>query len=187
MRRPAHIRPLATAAATCLATAALVAAPASSAQAWVSEGCKMGTRNVTYQSSQPTAYATAVSASVTSWNNSTSVLTLSKVSSGGKIAVVVGGYGSTGWDGLTSYQCTIGYFDGQVLARINRTYTDSYSTNKRRSVITHELGHSIGLAHNNARACDVMAVMYYETQGRYDSCNVYTPRADDITGINALY
>jgi hypothetical protein len=64
---------------------------------------------------------------------------------------------------------------------INTYYTDSYSSQKRKGVITHELGHALGLSHEN-RLGPGGSVMY-DNDGR----TVYSPTQDDINGVNAIY
>jgi hypothetical protein len=69
----------------------------------------------------------------------------------------------------------------------NKYYADSYTTTKRKSVWTHELGHAWGLAHWNKSACADVTIMQYDTYTRYDVCGKSTPQSDDIAGVNAIY
>jgi hypothetical protein len=94
--------------------------------------------------------------------------------------------GNTGYDGITYYSCSGGYFQNGVQSQLNSYYTASYSTNERISVTTHEFGHALGLAHNNPSLCNGVPVMYYSTD-RYTVCGIYTPQQDDINGINHIY
>lgn len=85
------------------------------------------------------------------------------------------------WDGLCSITVqgtTIIYAD----VTINKYYTDSYSTNKKRSVTCHELGHAVGLGDSSGAV-----VMNGWTSYRYDTYGIYTPQQDDIDGVNAMY
>jgi hypothetical protein len=95
--------------------------------------------------------------------------------------------GNTGYDGITYYSCSSGYFTNGVRVQVNSYYTAGYSTNERVSVTTHEFGHALGLAHNNPSTCSGRPVMYYATPGRYTQCGIYTPQTDDINGINHIY
>lgn len=87
------------------------------------------------------------------------------------------------WDGLAyiSDDDGDGFYD-YASAFVNRYYTDDYELNKRRSVMGHELGHMLGLAHETGAV-----LMNGYTSQRYDTYGVYTPQTDDVNGINALY
>jgi len=88
---------------------------------------------------------------------------------------------SVPWDGLTQWRVTSdGYFT-QVRAYLNYYFTQDYDAGTIQGVATHEFGHSVGLAHSPG--CVVMTPY---TQTRFN-CNVTTPTADDVNGINAIY
>lgn len=87
---------------------------------------------------------------------------------------------SVGWDGLTTTTHS-GSSISSSLAKLNWTYTASYSTLKRQGLAVHELGHVLGL--NHTAGC---VVMVDNTPAR-ENCGVHTPKADDINGVNAMY
>ena len=60
-----------------------------------------------------------------------------------------GSYGNTGWDGLTTLDCVDGTLIKSSYSQINRTYADSYSDDNKHKVACHELGHAVGLWHND--------------------------------------
>jgi hypothetical protein len=72
---------------------------------------------------------------------------------------------------------------------LNTFYAGGYASAKRESVIVHEVGHWLGLAHvgDATTACANVAVMHPTTDRRWDACQVNAPKADDINGVNALY
>lgn len=85
------------------------------------------------------------------------------------------------WDG----KCKIGYTGSRIdwaTCMLNMYYTDDHAANKRRSVSGNELGHSLGLNHE-----DAAVLMNPYTSSRYDKYGVYTPQEDDINGVNAMY
>lgn len=82
------------------------------------------------------------------------------------------GMTSTYYDPDTNY---VGYF----YARLNAGNPDMTKSNVARSVANHELGHPMGLRDNNFSG----AIM---DQARNRTV-IYTPQADDISGINYIY
>jgi hypothetical protein len=82
---------------------------------------------------------------------------------------------SPGESGPTYTACAI-YLDADDL--------DPWSSNKRRSVIGHEFGHCLGLAHPaEATAC----LMEAYTDLRYDTYGIYTPQQRDVNFVNQIY
>jgi hypothetical protein len=90
------------------------------------------------------------------------------------------------WDGLTSITLIpfTNYF-ATVDVFINDYYTQNYSSNQRKSVISHEMGHAFGLAHSSGAV-----VMNGATNGfnsRWGTYGICTPQTDDVSGVNAIY
>jgi len=52
------------------------------------------------------------------------------------------------------------------------------------AVGVHEIGHSIGVAHNPSTSCigSAAGLMYPDAIGKYNSCGWTTPTADDVNG-----
>jgi len=85
------------------------------------------------------------------------------------------------WSGLTNGTTYWPYWHNCDIS-LNEYYLDDYVSNKRRSVIGHELGHSLGLAHVNGPK--LMNDWDWE---RYDYYSICTPQADDEDGVQAIY
>jgi hypothetical protein len=141
------------------------------------------------------SYSSVASSSVSAWNSAGTPVTITQVSSGANIGVADGNFGNVEFDGITQDgngnappACGgSGFWAGGVFTWWNRYFTNSYSTAKRKSVMVHELGHALGLAHNQAYTCANMPIMKYDTATRYDTCGITTPNTDDINGVTGLY
>lgn len=96
-----------------------------------------------------------------------------------EIAGFAGFYGNTGWDGITSLDCMTGNIIGASQSGINRTYADSYSTDNKKKVACHELGHQFGLSHDDSASDTCMTTS--ATNG------VSHPGDHDIEMLDAIY
>lgn len=110
------------------------------------------------------------------------------------IQVCNGSYGSNGWLGYTNVWLS-GGFIVQATVRMNDTYfnQDRYDTRAFRvATLCHELGHTIGLAHNNAVRSDknTGSCMDYSNDpdggGRYGESNL-APGEVDFDGLDKIY
>ena len=87
------------------------------------------------------------------------------------------------WEGKTFPTGTTGSYYDIVDIKLNDYYLDDYASNKKRSVIGHELGHSLGLDEENDEDC----IMIRYTSIRYDKKGIYKPQTDDEFDVNAIY
>jgi Matrixin. len=173
----------------------LAIAPAQASNAYVFIGCKMTNPVILWKdATSSTAYRAVAVNAMNAWGTLTHV-GFSVVTSGSNLTVASGNFGPTGFDGIMKSGTSLyppgcsstGNWTSTAFAWLNTQYTDAYTAQKRQSVFSHEIGHALGLDHENDGGCNTMAVMYYTTSGRYDSCSIYGPKLDDITGVNLLY
>ena len=110
------------------------------------------------------------------------------------IQVCNGTYGNTGWLGY-AYVWTQGSFIVQATVKLNDTYFSQARYNNsawRSSVLCQELGHTIGLAHNNTNRSDTNtgSCMDYSNDpdggGTYGKSNL-KPGTVDFAGLNIIY
>ncbi len=90
------------------------------------------------------------------------------------------------WDGLAVDTDTMSYmgtnFFLQVDAFLNDAFTSGYSDSARLGVASHEVGHTIGLHHDNS----VCQVMIGDTPSR-NSCSSFTPNSTDANCAAVIY
>lgn len=110
------------------------------------------------------------------------------------IQVCSGSYGSNGWLGYANVW-TSGGFIVKATVRLNDSYFGSAKYNNfawRSSVFCQELGHTLGLAHNNTNRSDANtgSCMDYSNDpdggGAYGASNL-APGSVDFTGLNIIY
>lgn len=176
--------------AVTLASASMTFLGAQSAAAYTKLGCKFNASGNSLRWQDDTTrvgYATPAQEAVTAWNSTSTQFNLAKVTSKANIDVTDGNAGNTGYDGLTTWDCSGGYFTATVHSMVNRYYADDYSGDARKSVLVHELGHALSLSDlQSPSSCSSMSIMYYSSD-RYFDCNLSVPQQDDINGVNAQY
>lgn len=148
-----------------------------------------GKRQIKFLASDLTGYTTLSPNSAGRWNSAASTMSFVAASTNYAVYASESNFGATGYDGIT-YPGDCGT-DGLTVpitqAWGNTYYMGSYTNGKRYSVMVHELGHALGLAHNEEHGnCTVVQIMY-SSSSRYDNCGIEYPKSDDIAGVNSLY
>ena len=153
-------------------------------------GCKWPTVNINVSyTALDSKHLTAYNGAKADWDSNT-ILVLGS-GSPTNVQVTSSNYGNTGWSGIADGSTTCppaGQYGGGKQIRINKYYTDSFSANLLKSTITHELGHSFGLAHSgdDKTPCNSVVIMNHYG-GRHQDCAVWTTQIDDRNGINFNY
>lgn len=149
--------------------------------------CKWTTGSLLYKSSNLTATDTTDwNLVIPNWNDVPSGATLSKFSGSTNIVYYSVNNPNVSWDGLTSYTCNgSGNFVSPVNIYINDHFTNGYGREERQSVIAHETGHSLGLAHTTGAT--LMNGFTCGTGSRWCTYSIFVPVLDDINGVQNLY
>lgn len=185
--------------AAVLAITASVGLPQQRADAWNSIGCKWGTTAVTYYAASPLLSAPIWNTAKNRWAGLQATLTYS--ASSPKINATNENRGNTVvWTGAMRKKNTVEsaatcpaatglWAAGTVEVVINWSYATAlgYTTAQFQGLATHEMGHALGLDHNNTKSGGVpVAVMFAYDNTRFAN-GIYSPKTDDKAGINALY
>lgn len=181
MKHHVFARRVSGGAAAILVAAALCIAPAASAQAYTTSGCKWSSGNLTIRNITAGVYSTASSAAILSWNNLTDVTLTASGSSPFVVTTYNAADGLAGKTTLTTVSNIFGCKTTGANSAGNTTTMASYSAGKKRFAYAHELGHALGLNHAGNATIMAPAASWYDTYLN----NV--PTADDIAGVNSLY
>lgn len=95
--------------------------------------------------------------------------------------------GANGYTGYTSYSYGSTGCNGwgrlsSVSSKLNPYYTNNEGVQEVQSTAAHELGHALGLGHTSDQG-----TLMYPNEYRYINRGVYTPQADDRSGISYIY
>jgi hypothetical protein len=149
-------------------------------------GCKWPSAAIFFKNNFSGAYLTQGNDATQNWSNAT-VISLFQVTSNPDFTQINGNYGSTGWEGLTSWSCSGGIMVKGALIQINEFYANAHPPNKKQALIAHELGHVVGLAHRTTSTCSNRSLMFPTVNGIFDVCGIYTVQPDDAAGTDTLY
>jgi predicted Zn-dependent protease len=148
-----------------------------------------------------TQYSNAAASAIQAWNSASTQFNMAKVSSGANIRVANGNLGAVFMgsellgvtlntsmkDPTLSCKGNDQRWDTTIVTWLNTYYMDSATTNKRKAIYVHEIGHALGLAHTKDKGCDV-SIMDINIDAKYDDCGHYSsPQPEDVAAANYLY
>lgn len=169
------------------ALSGLITNPAS---AWVAIGCKYAGTNPTIQYSfnqVTTAYQNHTHAAAGNWNASTAAGTFTTAASANDVIVSDGAYAGSWWAQVAWTGCNPVWGSNTTWLSYDTTDMSSLTTNQKRIVGTHELGHSLGLGDLGPRSlCAATPEVMYQGSGKF-GCVGTPPWPEDVAGVNAIY
>ena len=146
--------------------------------------CRWPGNSVTYVD-QSGSYAATTRRAAENWSNTTASVSLSPASSA-RWLVLATDMGGNGLYGYTFVSCADGVLKAAI-SLYNTHYTDGFTFWQRVSVMTHEMGHGLGLPHaRHYPPCPVPIMDPYlsETIGL---CKLDRPQAEDVHALEAIY
>lgn len=153
------------------------------------EGPRWAGNNIGFYNDGTNSYYQNIwNTAASNWSSASSIITVTDT--GGEDDFRVGNKydSSVTWDGITYYSSdSYNTFFTKVRCYVNTYYTtqDKYTTSIINGITTHELGHGLGLGHNNSTS-SVMYPYTFNSDGSLARIH-NTPQSDDISAINKLY
>jgi hypothetical protein len=160
------------------------------AQAFSLEGCQWSSVSpVHYYNRSSGTYHTVNDQAANNWTATPTAVWLAPSGSGSPITLYDSNDGNTGYSGWANYYCYYSLmFRADGHSNTYLTNQSQYSYGAKVSVMTHEVGHDLGLGHNdNTRVCSQIPVMYSNDSPRWFGCSINTPQKDDINGLLYMY
>ncbi|MDO5083631.1 MAG: matrixin family metalloprotease [Arachnia propionica] len=162
-------------------TAAILSTGSPASHGYTATGCRWGTKSPTISTRNVHGkYSTAFYSAQSNINARTPV-TLNTTADGALWWAWNGNYGSSGWEGLSSWGCRSGKVTGGN-SRVNNTYLAGAPSGQIKVVWLHELSHVFGLGHVNSKK----RVMYTSASEAYKN-GVRSLTSDEIAGYRHLY
>jgi hypothetical protein len=160
-----------------------VSPAAGQASAYSLEGCAWPATSIAY-TDQSGSYGDATERAVEDWNGVDGSPIHLYAADGAPLTLQARNYGRTGYDGITVMSCDAAGRFVRVTSSYNTYYADRYGPDARRSLIGHEIGHALGLAHSGSLPCPVP--LMYRSSDRYFRCGDVGPQGDDLAGLEAV-
>lgn len=177
--------PVAFAMTPMLVAVSVALLPSESAGAYTNAHCRQPSPKVFTRVGGSSSYVTASNAALSDWKATPTPITFTPATTY-KLGIDVGGYGSSGYDGITYTYCGTGVQTSASNSYYNSYYTNAYTATAKRQVMVHEVGHALGLGHAGSASCSGQPIMY-PSSSRYFTCHHVVPQTDDVNGINVIY
>lgn len=149
--------------------------------------------NPTYYVSSTDKFYSQHTYAVSTWNSAlagcsgNNIRIYSNTQQAAVVSSVNQSYGSTGWNAYTTvgpdpYYGTYSYAD----MKFNLTYMNGYTSEKNKSIVTHEWGHVLGIDHTqDIRISSLMYVGGSDTY--YDKWGLTEPTSFDKSQLDIIY
>jgi matrixin len=167
-----------------MAAAIILPGPGRHTRDYAFSGCRWPSGRIAY-TDDTGRYGRATAAAARHWSVRAAPVQL-HATPAAAWTVTTANLGPTQVYGLTHWTCDRGRFTS-VVSYYNTYYTDGFTFEQRVSLMTHEMGHGLGLSHGSASGgCPVpiMTPNFSDTWGR---CHEAWPQAADIEGVVVLY
>lgn len=164
-----------------LTSASILWAGSPTSHGYTTTGCRWGTKSPTISTRNVHGTYNSALYSARSNINARTPVTLNTTYEGALWWAWDGSYGSSGWEGISSWSCRSGKVTG-ANSRVNETYLAGAPSGQIKVVWLHELSHVFGLGHVNSKK----RVMYTSASEAYRN-GVRSLTSDEIAGYRNLY
>jgi len=166
------------------AAAIILPGPGRHTRDYAFSGCRWPSARIAY-TDDTGRYGRATAAAARHWSFSAAAVQLQAVPAAAW-TVAMANLGPTQVYGLTRWTCDHGRF-ASVISYYNTYYTDGFTFDQRVSLMTHEMGHGLGLSHGSAPERCPVPIMTPNFSDTWSRCHEAWPQPADIEGINVLY